>query len=68
MGMYNRTNGHYNRKAATVNRQVSPVFDLSGVEKADHKAEILKIHKIKARCDYIKNDNLIASNLYLRQK
>ena len=30
--MYNRTNGYYSKKATTVNRQVSPVFDLIGVE------------------------------------
>jgi len=33
--MYNRTNGYYSKKATTVNRQVSPVFDLIGVEEGN---------------------------------
>ena len=33
--MYNRTNGHYSKKATTVKRQVSPVFDLIGVEEGN---------------------------------
>ncbi len=36
VGMYNRTNGHYNIKAPTVNRQVMPVLStLNGVEEGN---------------------------------